>query len=95
MTDAQCVSCARRTEASVIKREIIVLVLLVAVVVAGYFLTRREKVTLNLATGAKLWHYQTGAVIQNSPISYAVDGKQYVAIAGDSTLFVFGLPSGQ
>lgn len=40
LIDAQCVACARRTEASVIKREIIVLVLLVAVVVAGYFLTR-------------------------------------------------------
>ena len=35
--------------------------------------------------------YQTGGSIQSSPISYEVDGKQYIAIAGDSTLFVFGL----
>jgi PQQ-dependent dehydrogenase (methanol/ethanol family) len=49
-------------------------------------------VALDARTGAKLWHYQTGGDIRSSPISYAVDGKQYVAIAGDSTLFVFGLP---
>jgi len=48
-------------------------------------------IALDARTGAKLWHYQTGGGIQSSPISYAVDGKQYVAIAGDSTLFVFAL----
>jgi PQQ-dependent dehydrogenase (methanol/ethanol family) len=47
---------------------------------------------LDARTGATLWHYQTGGAIQSSPISYAVDGKQYIAIAGDSTLFVFALP---
>lgn len=49
-------------------------------------------VALDARTGTKLWHYQTGGEIRTSPISYEVDGKQYVAIAGDSTLFVFGLP---
>jgi PQQ-dependent dehydrogenase (methanol/ethanol family) len=49
-------------------------------------------VALDARTGARLWHYQTGGDIRSSPISYAVDGKQYVAIAGDSTLFVFALP---
>jgi PQQ-dependent dehydrogenase (methanol/ethanol family) len=49
-------------------------------------------VALDARTGSKLWHYQTGGEIRSSPISYEVDGKQYVAIAGDSTLFVFGLP---
>jgi len=49
-------------------------------------------IALDARTGAKLWHYQTGGDIRSSPISYEVDGKQYVAIAGDSTLFVFGLP---
>jgi alcohol dehydrogenase (cytochrome c) len=48
-------------------------------------------IALDARTGAQLWRYQTGGSIQNSPISYEVDGKQYVAIAGDSTLFVFGL----
>lgn len=49
-------------------------------------------VALDARTGVMLWHYQTGGEIRSSPISYEVDGKQYVAIAGDSTLFVFGLP---
>jgi PQQ-dependent dehydrogenase (methanol/ethanol family) len=46
---------------------------------------------LDAHTGKDLWHYQTGGPIQSSPISYEVDGKQYIAVAGDSTLFVFGL----
>jgi alcohol dehydrogenase (cytochrome c) len=47
---------------------------------------------LDAHTGALLWRYQTGGEIRSSPISYAVDGTQYVAVAGDSTLFVFALP---
>jgi alcohol dehydrogenase (cytochrome c) len=49
-------------------------------------------IALEARTGAELWHYQTGAEIIASPISYSVDGKQYVAIATDSTLFTFALP---
>jgi alcohol dehydrogenase (cytochrome c) len=47
---------------------------------------------LESASGKLLWHYQTGAQIKSSPISYAVDGKQYVAIASGAVLFIFGLP---
>ena len=47
---------------------------------------------LDTKTGKYLWHYYTGANIITSPISYAVDGKQYVAIASQSAIFVFGLP---
>jgi hypothetical protein len=32
-------------------------------------------------TGKYLWHFQTGGNHQASPMSYAVDGKQYVALA--------------
>ncbi|PYT22668.1 MAG: hypothetical protein DMG57_34530 [Acidobacteria bacterium] len=49
-------------------------------------------IALDARTGAKLWHYQTGGEIRSSAISYEMDGKQYVAIAGDSTLFTFALP---
>ncbi|HLX41864.1 MAG TPA: PQQ-dependent dehydrogenase, methanol/ethanol family [Bryobacteraceae bacterium] len=49
-------------------------------------------IALEARTGAELWHYQTGAEIIASPISYSVDGKQYVAIATDSALFTFALP---
>lgn len=47
---------------------------------------------LEAATGRSLWHFQTGDRTKSSPISYAVDGKQYVAITSGSALFTFGLP---
>jgi alcohol dehydrogenase (cytochrome c) len=46
-------------------------------------------IALNAANGEPLWHYQS------APMSYSVDGRQYIAIAGDSTLFVFALPEEQ
>ncbi|MFN0104480.1 MAG: PQQ-dependent dehydrogenase, methanol/ethanol family [Bryobacteraceae bacterium] len=49
-------------------------------------------IALDAKTGKYLWHYYTGANIITSPISYAVEGKQYVAIASQSAIFVFGLP---
>ncbi len=49
-------------------------------------------IAIGAADGKPLWHYQTGGEIKNSPISYAVDGKQYVAIASSSTLITFALP---
>ena len=49
-------------------------------------------IALDARTGAALWHYQTGGEINASPMSYSVDGKQYVAIATDSVLFTFALP---
>jgi PQQ-dependent dehydrogenase (methanol/ethanol family) len=52
-------------------------------------------IALNASTGEPLWHYQTGAPIQSAPMSYSVDGRQYIAVAGDSTLFVFALPEAQ
>lgn len=42
--------------------------------------------------GKPLWHFTTGQNISASPMSYAVDGKQYVAIAAGSDVFTFALP---
>ena len=42
-------------------------------------------------TGKSLWHFNTGQSLHASPMSYAVDGKQYVAIASGSDLFSFAL----
>jgi len=39
-----------------------------------------------------LWHFNTGQGLHASPMSYAVDGKQYVAISAGSDVFVFALP---
>jgi alcohol dehydrogenase (cytochrome c) len=49
-------------------------------------------IALEAATGKVLWHFQCGASVFASPMTYAIDGKQYVAIAAGSTLFTFGLP---
>ncbi|MFZ0297381.1 MAG: PQQ-dependent dehydrogenase, methanol/ethanol family [Candidatus Sulfotelmatobacter sp.] len=42
--------------------------------------------------GKALWHFNTGQDISASPMSYAVAGKQYVAIAAGSDIFSFALP---
>ncbi|HYL78016.1 MAG TPA: PQQ-dependent dehydrogenase, methanol/ethanol family [Bryobacteraceae bacterium] len=43
-------------------------------------------------TGKQLWHFNTGRDMSASPMTYAVAGKQYVAIAAGSDLFSFALP---
>jgi alcohol dehydrogenase (cytochrome c) len=48
-------------------------------------------IALDSATGHSLWHMQTGSSISANPISYSIDGRQYVAISADRVLYVFGL----
>jgi len=43
-------------------------------------------------TGKPLWHFNTGQTIVASPMSYAVNSRQYVAIAAGSDVFSFTLP---
>jgi alcohol dehydrogenase (cytochrome c) len=47
---------------------------------------------VDAASGRPLWHFNTGQTISASPMSYAVDEKQYVAIAAGSDIFSFALP---
>jgi alcohol dehydrogenase (cytochrome c) len=49
-------------------------------------------IALDAATGKALWHFQCGASVYSSPMTYAVGGKQFVAVAAGSSLFTFGLP---
>ncbi len=42
-------------------------------------------------TGRPLWHFNTGQGFHASPMSYAVDDVQYVAVAADSEIFSFAL----
>jgi alcohol dehydrogenase (cytochrome c) len=42
--------------------------------------------------GRLLWHFNTGQSWKAGPMTYTVDGKQYVAIAAGSTILTFGLP---
>ena len=50
-----------------------------------------QLVGVNSRTGEHLWHFGMGEGLTASPITYAVDGKQYVAIASSSAIFSFGL----
>jgi alcohol dehydrogenase (cytochrome c) len=43
-------------------------------------------------TGRALWQFNTGQTFRASPMSYAVDGAQYVAIAAGSDVIAFSLP---
>ena len=52
----------------------------------GYFYA------LDAATGDELWHTSLGARVHAAPMTYAVDGKQFVTIASGNVLFTFGLP---
>ena len=47
---------------------------------------------VDAATGRPLWHFNTGQKFVASPMTYAVDGVQYVAIAAQSDIFTFTLP---
>jgi alcohol dehydrogenase (cytochrome c) len=47
---------------------------------------------LDAKTGKLLWHYQTGGNHAAAPISYAIDGRQYVALTAGNVLFSFTLP---
>jgi len=52
----------------------------------GYFFA------LDAKTGKELWKRYLGGMVAASPITYLVDGKQYVSIAVGHSLFTFGLP---
>ena len=49
-------------------------------------------VSLDAKTGELLWHVNLGGPNASGPISYAVDGKQYVVGTGMGSMFVFALP---
>jgi alcohol dehydrogenase (cytochrome c) len=48
-------------------------------------------IALDAKSGKALWHFQCGASVYSSPMTYSVHGKQYVAVAAGSALFAFGL----
>ena len=43
-------------------------------------------------SGRALWHFNTGQTMYASPMTFMVDGVQYVAIAAGSDIFSFSLP---
>jgi alcohol dehydrogenase (cytochrome c) len=48
---------------------------------------------LKTASGETLWHAGTGAEMQTSPLTYEIDGRQYVLTGSGSVLFAWALPA--
>jgi alcohol dehydrogenase (cytochrome c) len=46
---------------------------------------------LDATSGKALWNFQTGATVTSNPISYELDGKQYIAMAAGHTLIAFAV----
>jgi alcohol dehydrogenase (cytochrome c) len=47
---------------------------------------------LDPVTGRTLWHVNLGGVMNTAPITYQLDGRQYLLCAADDALFAFMLP---
>jgi PQQ-dependent dehydrogenase (methanol/ethanol family) len=50
-------------------------------------------VAVDEGTGKTLWHYDTNVGMKGPPMTYAVDGKQFVAVTAGSVLLSFALPA--
>jgi alcohol dehydrogenase (cytochrome c) len=53
---------------------------------------RGNILALETASGNTLWHAGTGAPMQTSPISYELDGRQYIVAGSGGVLFAWSLP---
>ena len=51
----------------------------------GYFFA------LDAESGEELWHMNVGSRVHAAPMSYAVNGQQYVTIAAGNVVYTFGL----
>ncbi len=47
---------------------------------------------LDAQTGKELWNFQTGGAVRSNPISFGVDGKQYIGIAAGRAIYTFSTP---
>tara|TARA_B100001123_G_scaffold88413_1_gene101629 strand:+ start:783 stop:2414 length:1632 start_codon:yes stop_codon:yes gene_type:complete len=53
--------------------------------VDGYFYA------LDAVSGRELWHIQLGSRVHSAPMSFAVDGQQYITVAAGNVVYTFGL----
>jgi acido-empty-quinoprotein group A len=47
---------------------------------------------MDCSTGRTLWHANVGSTVSNGPITYELDGRQYVVLAAKDLIFAFTLP---
>jgi alcohol dehydrogenase (cytochrome c) len=48
---------------------------------------------LDPATGKTLWHLNAGGHLDASPMTYQLDGRQYLLFAVQDNLFAFAIPT--
>jgi acido-empty-quinoprotein group A len=64
---------------------------------AGHLLfsadTSGNLLALDPATGKTIWHLNMGGELAASPMTYQLDGRQYLLIPIDNVLYAFALPS--
>ena len=59
-----------------------------------FFASREgQLIAADAKSGEVLWNFNLGGTVRSSPISYAINGKQYVAIVSKAAVFAFSLPS--
>ena len=51
-----------------------------------------EFAAIDAKSGTHLWHFETQEIWKSSPITYVVNGKQYVATASGPNILAFALP---
>jgi glucose dehydrogenase len=50
-----------------------------------------ELVAVDERAGKTLWHFPLNATIKTSPMTFTVDGEQFIALAVGSNIVCFGL----
>ncbi|MBV9612620.1 MAG: PQQ-dependent dehydrogenase, methanol/ethanol family [Acidobacteriaceae bacterium] len=50
-----------------------------------------QLVAVDAWTGEDLWHYSMGQLLTASPVTFSIEGKQYVVIAAATDVFAFSL----
>jgi alcohol dehydrogenase (cytochrome c) len=55
----------------------------------------QDLVALNATTGDAIWHTRLGNSVSNGPITYEMDGRQYVIVGAGDTLFAFVMNNGR
>jgi PQQ-dependent dehydrogenase (methanol/ethanol family) len=63
--------------------------------VVFYGASSGEFAAVDAKTGRALWHFETQEGWHASPMTYMVDGRQYVAIAAGANILSFALPTTQ
>ena len=47
---------------------------------------------LDAANGHTLWHAYGGSVVQTAPITYELNGRQYILVGSNRVLYAWALP---